>query len=796
MKLQTAFMSQVAALALAAFLAQGAAMAQDGGDHNLPASSNPVPVTMNDVQAPQTTINTTSGQATGTLTSTWGVSVDPLLPIGLVGGLGALYAGFVLLGARRGMRSAWIRASVGAAGIALLLNPEILQEDRLPLSTQIAVVVDKSASQMLDGRNILTQAAYEALAAQLNGLDHVEIRLIEAGDATAGQDGTNLFGALQAGLSDIAPERLGAVILLTDGRVHDATALPATIQGVPLHILISGREAGEVDRRIAIERAPAYGMVEQEELIRFRVVDDGVQDAHNEKINVIVRSNGEIIDRIQVTPGKTQDLRIQVPQTGRNVIELEAETLAGELTEINNRVAVTIEGVRDTMRVLLLSGRPNVSERAWRDLLKTDPAVDLVHFSIMRPADLVDDVPLDETSLIPLPTQEVFEQKLGEFDLVIFDHYEDSGMIPARYLQNLADYVQAGGALMVSADPGFAGKRSLYNTPLGAVLPAQPSGDVVEAPFHPAVNDLGGRHPVTRDLGQDAQNMASGDSPIWGRWLRMVRVNALSGHVVMEGEDDAPLLILDRKGQGRVAMLASDMAWLWARGYEGGGPYESLTRRVSHWLMKEPALEEEALRILYQNGELIVERQTLKDDVQDVKLFSPSGTTQQVTLSPYRPGIWRASVKADELGLYIAEQNDAQARTNVGPANPREYQDTLASAEILRPYAQRSGGLVAYMGDANRNPASIRLTPVESPRAGQAMSGNGWMGVHMRGASDLQDVKRWPLLGGWQGLALAVGLILAMWWREGGGTLRRKTPSPANDVPKQEGPKQEGLRHE
>ena len=79
----------------------------------------------------------------------------------------------------------------------------------------------------------------------------------------------------------------------------------------------------------------------------------------------------------------------------------------------------------------------------------------------------------------------------------------------------------------------------------------------------------------------------------------------------MEGPDGRPLLVLDREGEGRVALLASDQAWLWGRGYEGGGPQLELLRRLAHWLMKEPELEEEALSATAEGQTLTITRRSL-----------------------------------------------------------------------------------------------------------------------------------------------------------------------------------------
>ena len=329
---------------------------------------------------------------------------------------------------------------------------------------------------------------------------------------------------------------------------------------------------------------------------------------------------------------------------------------------------VAIDGVRDKLRVLLVSGEPHAGERTWRNLLKSDATVDLVHFTILRPPEKQDGTPINELSLIAFPTRELFQQKINEFHLIIFDRYARQGVLPMIYFDNIARYVRDGGAVLVAAGPDYASPTSIWRTPLDVVLPAEPSGRTTEVPFHARLTDLGKRHPVTRGL-----EGAESDPPHWSRWFRLVDARTEKGTPVMQGPDNKPLLLLSREGEGRVALLLSDHIWLWARGYEGGGPHLDLLRRLSHWLMKQPDLEEEALRLAVRGRDLEIRRQTMADEVAQVTLTTPSGQTRTLTLDKAEPGVWKAVTPANELGLWRATDGKLTALVNVGPANPREY---------------------------------------------------------------------------------------------------------------------------
>ena len=697
----------------------------------------------------------------------WSVIFFPLVPLPVLVGIAILAVLVVIPGLLRRMRGGWLRAVAAAALLAALANPILLNEEREPLSTVVAVVVDRSASQTLDGRDRTTTGAAADLAARLGEFSNLEVRTVEAGGAVAGApvDGTELFGALAAALADVPPERIGAVIMLTDGQVHDAPADRSRLPAAPLHVLLSGRD-GEIDRRIVIDSAPRFGIVNESQVIRYRVVDDGGPSAT--AVQVAIARDGEPLGLATVRPGVPAELTVDITHGGPNVVEIEAEPLDGELTEANNRAAVSIEGIRENLRVLLVSGEPHAGERTWRNLLKSDASVDLVHFTILRPPEKQDGTPINQLSLIAFPTRELFSEKIDQFDLIIFDRYQHRGVLPLLYFDNIARYVRAGGALLVAAGPDYADAGSLFDTPLSPVLPAAPTGLIIDEPYHARVAGPGERHPVTRGLEGSAF-----DPPHWGRFFRLIDVDRPEGDIVMEGAGDRPLLVLNRQGDGRVAMLLSDHTWLWARGYEGGGPHVDLLRRLAHWLMKEPDLEEESLRATARSAGLVVERQTMADETEPAIVRKPSGAEETVTLAPAGPGLWRATVAADEIGLYRVEQGEHRAFAHVGAANPREFIDARSTADVLKPLVDQTRGYIGRMADASGNLRLPRIVPV---RSSVSTAGSDWLGVRVTEASVLKGISRVPLFYGFVGLfgvaglfglIALVGLPFATWLREG-----------------------------
>ena len=648
-----------------------------------------------------------------------------------------------------------------ALGLALLLlamtGPALVREERNPLKEVVAVVVDQSGSQTIAERPAQTEKAREKLEKSLDALGNVEVRVIESGRSDSEADGTRLFTALNAGLADVPLERLGGVFMITDGVVDD---VPADVSALgfkaPLHALITGHE-GERDRRIELLEAPRFGIVGKDQTIELRVLDTA---ATSDPVVLKVRRDGNPIATIVATPGERLRVPVKIEHGGPNVVELEVEALPDELTAINNKAVLTIEGVRDKLKVLLVSGEPHAGERMWRNLLKSDANVDLVHFTILRPPEKQDGTPIDELSLIAFPTADLFGRKIKEFDLIVFDRYSNQSVLPLLYFDNIVHYVREGGALMLAAGPDFARPEGLYYSPLGRIAPARPDGSLTEHAFRASITEDGAKHPVTRGLpGADQK------PPAWSEWFRQVNAEVMHGTSILSGAGGKPLLVLSREGKGRVALLLTDQMWLWARGFEGGGPHLDLLRRLAHWLMKEPELEEEALRANVRGHAIEIERQSLKADVPPVTVTSPSGAEERVSLTPAEPGISRASVDAAEAGLYRLSDGNLSVLANVGPENPREFQEVVSTPDRLKPIAEATGGTVRRIGNAENSDISLpRLVAIgDSPVYG----GAGYAAIKRIGASEVKGVGVLPLAIGFLGLAALLGSVSAAWLFEG-----------------------------
>jgi hypothetical protein len=684
------------------------------------------------------------------------IEFAPLLPWLTIAMLGAAALFLSGLGLYARANGALLRTLAFAVLILTLLNPSLIAEERDPLKDVAVVVVDDSPSQSIGNRRDQIAEALQAIeaAAQKYG-DTLDLRVIRVGqDGLAAADqGTRLLAPLKRALSDVPARRVAGAILLTDGQVHD---VPVEIQSeglpVPLHVLLSGRR-NETDRRLIVVKAPAFGIVGKEQEMTIRI-EDGASSAADSAALTIRRDGGDATSNVAPI-GTNHKLSFTLNHGGPTVFEVEVAPGPNELTRINNRAVISINGVRDRLRVLLVSGEPHAGERTWRNLLKSDPSVDLVHFTILRPPEKQDGTPINELSLISFPTRELFEVKLTDFDLVIFDRYRRRGVLPPTYLRNIVDYVADGGALLEAVGPSFAGPFSIYRTPLGKALPGEPTGEIVERGFRPKVTEIGQRHPVTASL----PGNKPGEVPDWGRWYRQIDVAVKQGRVLMNGADERPLLILDRFGEGRVAQLNSDHIWLWARGHEGGGPQAELLRRLAHWLMKEPELEENDLRAIAKGERLEITRRDIDAEARGITVTGPDGKVSQITLEAKRDGLYTGSLPIKQSGLYRVSDGDRIFMAAAGSLNPVEFADISATADYLLPLSKAADGAVRWLEDGT--PSLRRIGPDRNT------AGRDWIGLVANDDYIVTGVNVVPLLPALIVLLLALGTTALAWRREG-----------------------------
>lgn len=690
-----------------------------------------------------------------------GVRFEPLLPLWTLAVLAACCLLVLAPAFLRRARGALWRTLAFAVLLLWLAGPRIVQETRQGLHDIGLLVIDQTGSMQTGRRAALADAARAEIERAASAFPDLDLRTVTVPEE--GSNGTRLFAAIERALADIPRSRLAGVIAVTDGQIEDVPA--EAPGGAPLNLLIPAR-GEETDRRLRIVEAPAFGIVGRPVTIRLAIDDLGVARGGG-AVRLTMRRDGEPAEDMLVPIGREHTLEVPITRAGPTILDFQAEALPGEASAVNNRAIVQVNGVRDRLRVLLISGEPHAGERTWRRLLKADPAVDLVHFTILRPPEKDDLTPLSELALIAFPVRELFQVKINEFDLIILDRFQNRGLLPLPYLRNIADYVRRGGALLLSVGPEFSGAGSLAETPLGAVLPARPARGAgpVEGAFRPRVTPLGLRHPVTAGLDGANADPGGADMPGWGSWYRRIPGSDVHGEALMSAPDGSPLLLLDRVEQGRAAMLLSDQIWLWSRGHEGGGPQAELLRRIAHWLMKEPELEEESLRATLAAGRLTVERHTTADTAPpELTVTDPAGGRQTVALTPGKPGLATASVAAPLPGVWQVTDGTHTVFAAAGMSDPPEFADLRATASRAGALARSSGGGVHWLDNGSGTADTPNLRRIEESRPA---SGEDWIGLQRRRDHVVTGASAAALLPPWAALPLILGLLIAAWRREG-----------------------------
>lgn len=685
----------------------------------------------------------------------------PVIDLPVLAALLLAGAVLLLLSAFLYRRGFWWRLLCLVVFTLFLCNPSFVEEQREAVPDVALAILDRSPSQHYGERTARTDRARAYIEQTLGAREDIELRVIEAppGDAPLLRE-TRLFGAVADAYEDVPVARRAGVILLTDGQVHD---LPPEGQYDadrfgPLHTLLSGTK-DEKDRRLVILEAPAYGIVGQDITIRYRIEDTDNIGYSTARLHV--RANGQDLAE-QIPVNEDQAIRLPITHGGQNIFDFKVEDVDGELTTANNRAAIIANGIRERLRVLLVSGQPHAGGRTWRDMLTSDPGVDLVHFTILREPDKLDATPQNELSLIAFPFRELFETKLYDFDLIIFDRYRLNRILPEFYFSNIVQYVRNGGALLEASGPSFAGADSIYNTDLSMILPGMPTGEVLETPFLPTLTDAGRRHPVTQNL------QGAGGDPAWGKWLRQIPLNVQAGDILMRGAQDNPLLILNRVGEGRVAHLASDQIWLWSRHYDGGGPHADLLRRLSHWLMKEPELEENALNVTANGATLSIRRHILEDAPLQVEITAPDGTISNETLNNVGDGVLGADITVDQLGIYTVDDGTQQRFAIIGDINPPELQGVVTTEHLLKPMSDASRGRIIWLEDTPE--PAIRILS-----GGRQYGGHGWIGLRHSSGYKVSGVRAHPLMPAWAWASLLLAVMVCAWWMEGRG-LKKSAP--------------------
>ena len=629
--------------------------------------------------------------------------------------------------------------------ILSISNPTIISENRENIPDTVAVVLDLSPSQDINNRKDIAQKTYNNIKNELEKINNLDVRL----KTINGERGSKIFEPLNSMIGDVPAERLAGAIIITDGQISDSPTLLDNFNfKSPINVLLTGNKE-EKDRRLIIESSPRFGIVGEEINIDIKVEDIS---ASSPNALVSINMNDEIEQSRSIPIGEIVTITMPLERAGITSLNIEVEAGKEELTLQNNKAVVEINAIRERLKVMLVSGEPNMGLRSWRNLLNSDPSVDLIHFTILRPPNKQDLTPVGELSLIPFPSRELFQANLNDFDLIIFDQYHLRGILPQFYLKNVVEYVVNGGALLDASGPSYAGPYSLSLSPLQNILPTEPTGDVVLQEFIPIMTNYGERHPVTANLKDNISNN-------WGPWYRMVEGITIAGDVLLEGPESRPLLVLNRVGQGRVAQILSDQSWVWTKPGSNKGPQADLLRRLVHWLMKEPELEENELSARIDNNTILITKNSLTLDNKPIISISPDNTKKEIILEDIGKGKQIGKILSPQEGTWKFSSGNSKITLIVGNSNASEYLDVRTTDNIVEPIVEFTSGSINWVN--NENLPKIRHLPKS-----KLVENNDHIKLVKNEKYFVKSLQQSTLTPWYLILVLSLFLLFLAWYRE------------------------------
>src|SRR5919197_6733917 len=548
---------------------------------------------------------------------------------------------------------------------------------------------------------------------------------------------TDLLSALRAaraGDQGGTGKKLSGILLFSDGADNAdlAGGVAGAARGVlaDLEIPISTFLVGQDGLRdLAIERVKVddFAFVRNSITVEVDVRGRGFS---GEKVPVTLAREESVIGSRSVQLQSDDDVQtvsfsFTPDQTGRFVYTVSVPVFPGEAVKDNNSRSFVLKVIRDRVRVLLVVGRPSWDERFLRGLLRQDPNIDLVSFYILRTGTEEMHVRQEELSLIPFPMEQIFDEKLHTFDVVMFQNfgYVDPSLSIRMYEENLERYVDQGGAFaMLGGDLAFGAGRAEFPLLMKA-MPVEATGQPPnEAPFQARLTPEGARHPVTAIASGGRSVEAAGESlpAIPGANLTRAKPGAtvLLAHPLesVDGKP-APLLAFWEYGRGRSLALTTDASWFWAfTSHADGTPDRSYDRFWSNalrWLVRDPELT--TLRVVADPpqvepgkpvGVIITARMPdyapAVDARVQVELYSieerraiatQSGITGsdgvvRLEFAAPKPGPYKLRAVAQKGQETLGAGEDAVAVRAVGP----ELSDASVRADLLEQIAKVTGG--------------------------------------------------------------------------------------------------------
>lgn len=648
--------------------------------------------------------------------------------------------------------------------LALLLlaiyPPQWLVEEKVATPPTVLIIQDLSASQQLNGQAERVKNLAHNLHESLAALGKVQIEEIIITD-TADPAYTNIWQAYNDFTARVPIAQQAGIFLISDGQIHDLP-IKITQDLPPWHVLLTGKTEG-IDEHLQVIHAPPYALENEPYTITVKATQQtGMLEKSQSRMRIplnITLPDGQI-QTFTLMPDKEEKITLNLHTTGMQSLVLSIPTAANDPVSFNNHAIIETTVQRTQLNILLLSGSPSLNTRLWRDALKREPQVNLVHFIILRDAVHGANEDPKTLSLIPLPLDTLFDQKLPEFDLVVLDNFAATPNFLPRYEKALVDYVKNGGGLLIVDGNESIGEKSLNNGVLADIWPSKPTNVWLKQAFQPQPTALGLSHSLTARL--DWPPISHAPSAWHGQASIVANDDT---YIWLKGVENAPLLIGQETWDGRVAELASNELWRWARANdEKGGPWFSLLQNLVAWLTHDPQMDNTQIQmaeIVHGNAPMLDITIASQNNAKiDAVWQSPAMKyAQHLPLQSSAPHRWHAMMPLNQAGLYTVQTKKKYAAYLYAPGESPERDQLMATADIIKPVIQKTGGSIQI---APAHMPALRWIPI-----GQHFSGVGWWGLRPGQASQVVGLYTKPLIPQWLLMFLIIAALALAWWREG-----------------------------
>lgn len=558
----------------------------------------------------------------------------------------------------------------------LLIQPSLKIEKRKLENSILTFVIDDSLSQQVSGRSKNIDTIYKNMLRQINNkynqFDILEIRIndkkitkrfgningilsntlsIEEKKSES-KYSTRLLKIFYEEINKYPTKKISTAFFLTDGQIHDLKESSIVDKiDIPIYYILPNVKNLN-DQKLEVTYAPDYAYVG--ESVKIKVVANDYTENKKGYLKLDIFDPEQNLKEINLEKNVEETINFKINKIGENIFYLRIKPNSDDLSNSNNFKIVKINAIRKRLRVLLVSGEPYMGTRVWRNFLKSDPTVELVHMTVLRPPEKNDNTKISELSLIPFPVKELFEEKLKNFNLIIFDNFRGRNILTPLYYENLIGFVEKGGAILEITGPSYNSRNSLFRTQVGKILPGAPTGKSLRGEFKPELTELGKKHPITKSIFKNLKN--------YGSWYEMndVLIDNKETSVLLKGLKDKPLLSIKKIDKGRISQIYSHNIWIWKNNILNPGPYRELIKNLAHWLMKEPELEEDELKVSIKGKKVFIKKTIFKEnDIKNssVFIYGPQNNKEKLILNKKSENTFSNTYEIKKEGIYLVMDN-------------------------------------------------------------------------------------------------------------------------------------------